>query len=80
MGEAREQTTDLRGLLEQSIPAPCRITLPRSEPDTISSDSTDDSFRIQLSQVNQRLDEFQREFQKSRSESNKGGSGDSHFT
>ena len=40
----------------------------------------DDSLRAQLSRVNQCLDEFKREFQKSPSESSKGGSGKSPFT
>lgn len=74
MGEAREQTTNLRG------PTPYRITPPCSELNTISSDSADDSFRVQLSHVNQRLDKFQHEFQKSRSKLNEGGSGGSPFT
>ena len=69
-----------RGLPKRSIPAPCRITPPHSEPDTISSDSMDDLFRIQLSQVNQCLDKFQREFQKSRGEMGEGSSGRSPFT
>ncbi|RRT79599.1 hypothetical protein B296_00005181 [Ensete ventricosum] len=47
-----------------------------SEPDAVSSDSTD-SMREQLRQVNQRLDEVQREFVKSKEEvgeTSKGGS------
>ena len=39
----------------------------------------DDLFRMQLSWVNHRLDEFQRELQKSRSELNEGSSGGSPF-
>ncbi|XP_009419096.2 uncharacterized protein LOC103999155 [Musa acuminata AAA Group] len=80
IGEAREQATDPRGPPGQNIPMPYRATLPHLEPNTISSDSADDSLRAQLSRVNQRLDVFQSEFQKSRSKSSEGGSGRSPFT
>ena len=78
--EASGRATDPRGPPEQNAPAFGRATLSHLEPDTISSNSLDDSLRAQLSQVNQWLDAFQRELQRSQGESSKGATGGSPFT
>nr|XP_018684344.1 PREDICTED: UDP-glycosyltransferase 78D2-like [Musa acuminata subsp. malaccensis] len=78
--EASGRATDPRGPPEQNAPASGLAMLSHLEPDTISSDSADDSLRAQLSRVNQWLDAFQRELRRSQSESSKGAAGGSPFT
>lgn len=65
---------------ERSTSMSCLTALPFPRLDTLSSDLADDSLRAQLSLVNRRLDEFQREFHRSRDEAAESHSGGSPFT
>lgn len=65
---------------ERSAPMSHQVVPPFPKPDTLSSDSIDDSFRAELSLVNRCIDEFQHEFHKSRGEAKESNSGGSPFT
>lgn len=64
---------------DQSAPTSRQVTLPSLEPDTLPWDLADDSFKVQSSMINCRLDEFQREFLKSRGETEESSVGGSPF-
>ncbi|XP_009388264.2 uncharacterized protein LOC103975079 [Musa acuminata AAA Group] len=78
-GETRDGAVHHEGSPARDSPAPSQAARRRSEPDTVSSDSTDSFVKVQFSRVNHRLDEFRRELQKSRGESSEGASGGSPF-
>ncbi|RWV81058.1 hypothetical protein GW17_00057561 [Ensete ventricosum] len=65
-------------LVSQSLSRSWNIVRIPSESDTVSSDSTN-SMREQLRQVNQRLDEVQRDFVKSKEEVGETSKGESPF-
>ena len=77
--ETRDGAVRHEGSPTRVSPAPSRAARRRPEPDTVLSDSADSFIKVQFSQVNCCLDEFQRELQKSRDESNEGTSGGSPF-